>query len=82
VIDPALAAGEEDRFAAFDDFVVGSLFPLGEAHGGHAFLGIDRAGTVYLVGDFLARLENDIYSSLDAILEGRRSTVLAERGNW
>ena len=82
VIDPELAAGEEDRFAAFTDFVVGSLFPIGEAYDGHAFLGIDHAGAVYLVGDSLDRLGNDIYSSLDAILEGRLPARVTDRGHW
>jgi hypothetical protein len=82
VLDPELAYGEEDRFAAFTDFVDGKLFPIGEAYDGHAFLGIDEAGTVYLVGDSLYRLGSDIYSALDAILEGRSASMVAERGNW
>lgn len=82
VIDPELAEGEEDRFAAFSDFVVGTLFPIGEAYDGHAFLGIDESGAVYLVGDTLDRLGRDIYSSLDAILEGRLPTRVADRGQW
>lgn len=82
VIDPELCAGEEDRFAAFDSFVSGSLFPLGEADDGHAFLGIDHAGAVYLINDSLTRLGYDIYESLDALLEGRLPVDVAARGRW
>lgn len=82
VLDPILADGEEDRFAAFSEFVAGSLFPIGEAYHGHTFLGIDEAGVVYLVGDSLYRLGSDIYSALDAILEGRSVSMVAESGNW
>jgi hypothetical protein len=82
VIEPELAAGEQDRFAAFSAFVAGTLFPIGEAYDGHAFLGIDEEGAVYLVGDSLDLLGREIYSSLDAILEGRLPKRVAERGSW
>jgi hypothetical protein len=81
-LNPLLAEGEEDRFAAFAAFVEGPMFPLGELDGGHAFLGIDTTGAVFLVEGWLARLGDDIYAALDATLEGRKSIVVAERGNW
>jgi SUKH-3 immunity protein len=71
VLDPELADGEEERFASFSNLVAGALFPIGEAYDGHAFLGIDEAGVVYLVGDSLHRLGENIYCALDAVLEGR-----------
>jgi hypothetical protein len=41
-MNPELAFGEEDRFAALADFAESDLFPLGEADDGHTFLGMRR----------------------------------------
>lgn len=76
-LDPALAVGEEDRFDGFGKQYDLDLFPLGEAFDGHAFLGIDRLGRVYLVGDDIRVLGNSIEIALDAILDGRLPTRLA-----
>jgi hypothetical protein len=81
-IDPDLAKGEEDRFAAFAPFVEGTLFPIGEAYHGQAFLGIDNSGAVYLVGDSLDRIGEDIYAALNSILEGILPTRVSVRGLW
>ena len=77
-LNPELADGEEDRFAALAPFAESDLFPLGEADNGHAFLAIDRTGRVYLVMDFIALMGNDIRAALDALLVGRASTILGE----
>lgn len=72
VFDPILAIGEEDRFAAASRAAGSPLFPLGEAHGGHSFLGIDAQGAVYLVADDLFSVGADVHEALATILEGRR----------
>jgi hypothetical protein len=79
-INPDLADGEEERFATLAHLVGGAVFPLGEAYGGHAFIGIDEKGMVYLVGDALKLLGRDMYEAADAVLEGRLPKDLAEKG--
>ncbi len=49
----------------------GDLYPLGDAHNGHAFLAIDRVGRVYLVGDAIALMGDNVRAALDAIFIGR-----------
>lgn len=71
VMDPTLAQGEEDRFAVAGPLVDG-LFPMGESIDGHAFLGIDKAGVVFWVGDAIHRIGDNIYDALDSVLVGRR----------
>jgi hypothetical protein len=71
-LDPALAEGEEDRFARLGRPLGANLFPLGEALGGHVFLAIDEAGRVYLVGDEIHALGSNIYQALDNLLMGRQ----------
>ena len=50
-LDPVLAAGEADRFGDFPELAGRSVFPLGEAAGGHLFLGIAETGEVYALMD-------------------------------
>jgi hypothetical protein len=69
-IDPSLAIGEEDRFALYSRQVGADVFPLGEVLEGNAFLGMDEKGRVFLVGDQIALLGNDIYAGLEALLLG------------
>jgi hypothetical protein len=69
-LDPSLAVGERERFAELRGRQV---FPLGEVDGGNGFLGVDRAGAVYLVAEeVLAR-----WPSFEAAL---RSLVTGTRG--
>jgi len=70
-LDPELAQGERERFERFRDIVGQDIFPLGEAHDGHAFLAIDRIGRVLLIGDEVQFVGSNIQSALDAILTGR-----------
>ncbi|WP_438039232.1 SUKH-3 domain-containing protein [Sorangium sp. So ce128] len=77
-LDPELVSGEEDRFDYFRDQVGGDLFPLGEAFNGQAFLAIDGSGRVYLLGDRVQLLGDNIYCALDSILMGRLPKELAE----
>lgn len=76
-LDPELAAGEEDRFKDFRDHVRGNLFPLGEAFNGQSFLAMDETGRVYLLGDSIQLVANDIYSALDSLLVGRLPKEIA-----
>jgi hypothetical protein len=71
VLDPSLALGEDERFLAASRLVGAALFPLGEAYCGHAFLGIDSLGRVYVVDDGVGLLGLDVSAALDAIIEGR-----------
>jgi hypothetical protein len=82
VMDPMLADGEEDRFLAFSTFTSWPTFPLGEVYGGYAFLGVNREGVVFMIGDSLYKLGDDIYEALDVVLEGRRYPIIAEDGQW
>lgn len=70
-LDPELASGEEDRFDRFRQQVGSDMFPLGEAFDGQAFLAIDGEGRVYLLGDRICLLGNNIRVALDAVLMGR-----------
>ncbi|MFF4432572.1 SUKH-3 domain-containing protein [Streptomyces sp. NPDC001513] len=54
-IDPLLALGEDDRFAARGEEIGRHLFPVGECDHGRSFLGLDERGGLYLVDGRLAR---------------------------
>jgi hypothetical protein len=69
--DPTLALGEEDRFRAVFHEAGREMFPLGEAFGGHAFVGIDAEGRVYLIDDDVRLLGDTVYRALDSIVLGR-----------
>lgn len=65
--NPSLAVGEEDRFSEAPEL---DVFPLGEIYDGHAFAGIGPSGRVYLIGDFVEVIAEDIYCAIEAILLG------------
>jgi hypothetical protein len=67
--DPLLALGEEDRFADWSGLIDRTLFPVGELDHGRYFLGIDEAGEIYLVADWLARF-GSIPQGLDRLILG------------
>ncbi|MFD4133626.1 SUKH-3 domain-containing protein [Streptomyces goshikiensis] len=54
-LDPLLALGEDDRFGEWGEEIGRHLFPLGELDRGHAFLGLDEHGELYVVVNWLAR---------------------------
>lgn len=54
-LDPLLALGEDDRFGEWGEEIARCLFPLGELDHGHAFLGMDEQGELYVVANWLAR---------------------------
>ncbi|WP_406511174.1 SUKH-3 domain-containing protein [Streptomyces sp. NBC_00161] len=54
-LDPLLALGEDDRFGEWGEEIGRCLFPLGELDHGHAFLGLDEQGELYVVASWLAR---------------------------
>ncbi|MFE3073816.1 SUKH-3 domain-containing protein [Streptomyces sp. NPDC059247] len=54
-LDPLLALGEADRFAEWSAEIGHHLFPVGELDHGHAFLGLDENGELYVVSSWLAR---------------------------
>jgi hypothetical protein len=69
--DPMLADGEEDRFQNCRE---AGVFPLGELHDGHAFIGLSPSGRVYLVGDFVKLLADNIDQAIDFLLLGKRNS--------
>ena len=71
-IDPLLAQGEEERFSTLGRSCGVRLYPLGEAYGGHAFLGIDERGEVYLLMDDVTWVARDMTEALEAIVLGKR----------
>lgn len=54
-LDPLLALGEADRFGEWGQEINRHLYPLGELDHGHAFLGLDEQGELYVVANWLAR---------------------------
>ncbi|MER8235672.1 SUKH-3 domain-containing protein [Streptomyces sp. NPDC094049] len=54
-LDPLLALGEADRFGEWGEEIGHHLFPVGELDRGHAFLGLDEDGGLYVVANWLAR---------------------------
>ncbi|WP_234348906.1 SUKH-3 domain-containing protein [Streptomyces sp. WM6373] len=54
-LDPLLAMGEDDGFGEWGEEIGQHLFPLGELDHGHAFLGLDEQGELYVVANWLAR---------------------------
>lgn len=78
-LNPELASGEEDRFAELEEHAGGSLFPLGEAFDGQAFLAMDSIGRVYLVGDTIQLMGADMREALDSILVGRLPRDLSRK---
>ncbi|MGY3336431.1 hypothetical protein ACVW0K_002530 [Streptomyces filamentosus] len=54
-LDPLLALGEADRFDGWSEKIGHRLFPVGELADGHAFLGLDEDGELYVVDDWPAR---------------------------
>ncbi|MEM1096329.1 MAG: SUKH-3 domain-containing protein [Bacteroidota bacterium] len=66
-IDPQLAFGEDDRFAYFSKKVNDDIFPVGEAFGGHQFVGIGSAGYFYVfMDDYIVtkKNENDLFEHI------------------
>ncbi|MGW9449712.1 SUKH-3 domain-containing protein [Streptomyces sp. NPDC055632] len=54
-LDPLLGLGEDDRFGEWSEEIGHSLFPVGGLGHGHAFLGLDESGELYVVEGWLAR---------------------------
>src|SRR5262245_49162644 len=68
VVDPMLALGEEERFARAAAELRAPLYPLGEIHGGNAFLAIDDQGRVYVLMDTAVLAGTSIHDALKALL--------------
>ncbi|MGW7456865.1 SUKH-3 domain-containing protein [Streptomyces sp. NPDC054797] len=52
---PLHALGEDDRFGEWGEETSRCLFPVGELSHGHAFLGLDEQGELYVLTSWLAR---------------------------
>ncbi len=77
-LDPLLGLGEEDRFREWGELIGASLFPIGELDQGRYFLGLDGAGEIYLVADWLARFGAGM-SGVESLILGVAPEVLYDR---
>ena len=75
-LEPTLAAGESDRFGEFAEFLKTTLYPLGEASGGHYFLAIGESGQVFLLMEDLRLLGQNIEEALEKLILGIQSKKL------
>lgn len=67
---PTLAAGEADRFGEFAEYLKTTLYPLGEASGGHYFLAIGESGQVFLLMHDIRLLGENIEEALEKLILG------------
>lgn len=70
-LHPPLAMGEEDRFRQYEETVSSSLYPLGEASGGHVFLAVAEDGRVFAIMDNLWHVADSIDEALESLVLGR-----------
>ena len=72
--DPMLASGERDLFAdAFPELHGRDVFPLGEAHHGHGFVGLAASGEAFLVMDEVYARWSSFHAALRGLLLGIRA---------
>lgn len=74
-LDPLLCLGEEGRFDDWSKVAGVSLSPLGEIGEGSASLGMDEAGTIYVVVDWLARFASGSRGMQELVLGVMPETV-------
>jgi hypothetical protein len=70
-LDPALCAGEEDRFIEWGQQLGRALLPIGDLDHGRFFLGIDEDSKVYLVETWVASF-GPMPLALENLLSGVR----------
>jgi hypothetical protein len=76
VIDPTLP-GDGALFRRLEGKLGAPTYPLGEAVGGHAFMGIVEDGRVFLVmDDELFMVGRSIDEAMNSLIEGRRPANL------
>ena len=75
-VAPTLAAGESDRFGEFAEYLKTTLYPLGEASGGHYFLAIGKNGQVFLLMQDIRLLGQNIEEALEKLILGIQSEEL------
>ena len=81
-VDPSLASGERDRFAAFEAPLGKRLFPLGEVDEGHAFLACADDGKIYMLGDRLWFLGADVREAFGKLIIGLKAEPVAIASSW
>ena len=81
-VDPLLAKGERDRFAAFEAPLGRRLFPLGDVENGHAFLACSDDGKIYMVGDHIWLLGSDVLAAFRKLIAGLKTEPLAIEPKW
>ncbi len=83
VLEPKLAAGEQDRFAEFDTLLNTRLYPLGETADGHSFITIDEHGRIFLIFEEISYVDASFDAAIDNLLNGRRKPrIVNEAGDW
>lgn len=76
-IDPALALGEDDRFADFSAMLGVRLFPLGEV-GNQAFLALGEDGRVYALMLDLWWVGDSIDEAVERLVRGLSGRLLID----
>jgi len=82
---PQNATGENENgtFAHFSSVLRRNLYPLGEITNGFFYIAIDDDENLYLVGDNLIKIGDDLYQGLNALLTGIKGKEFNEASmNW
>jgi len=79
-VDPRLCVGEVDRFEWVGECLGRTLSPVGELGGGHAFVGIDEDGAIYIFDLEVWRAGLDWDSALHKLLLGHRTEIWGGNG--
>ncbi len=75
-LDPAEAWGEDERFERFAAW--GTMFPLGVAGDGHAFIAIASDGRVYLIMEEIEFIGDSIEDAIENLVMGIRPDTLVD----
>lgn len=73
VIDPTLAAYDEELFRYFSSLVKTRLYPLGEVDNGHNYWAIGENEYVYLLMNDVQLLGKTIADALENLIIGRKA---------
>lgn len=76
--DPLSAVGERDNFRRYEGRLGSSLFPIGDASDGTAFLAVTETGTVVLLLDDMWIIGADTEEALESLVYGRRGVLVPE----
>ena len=77
VIDPTLAAYDEELFRYFSSLVKTSLYPLGEVDNGHNYWAIGENDYAYLLMNDIQLLGKSIDEALENLIIGRKGIEIS-----